>query len=334
MLTELQTWMKFYSPPKKSDWTGRVDKDVSQRFHEIIICHDLTEKMPEQLSAFSRIGFVAFCCDEGVLRNQGRIGAASGPSAFRTAFGPLPHHLSSSTKVYDFGSIVCEEDDLEGAQEALGKVVAILVQNGIFPVLIGGGHEIAWGHFQGLRSAYPSSSISVVNFDAHFDLREVVDQKGTSGTSFTQIEQDNRKRDLPFDYLCLGIQKTGNTEALFSKAKELNVQYSPAEDFFFNQQKVTKQLDEWIKRSEKIYCSICLDVFGSFAAPGVSAPQPFGVHPWQIMPPLLALIRSKKLIALDIAELNPFFDFDHMTAKLAAHLVANLLIEIPAKNAL
>ena len=53
-------------------------------------------------------------------------------------------------------------------------------------IVIGGGHETAWGHFQGL--AHPNKDIAILNFDAHFDLRPLINgQLGSSGTPFRQI---------------------------------------------------------------------------------------------------------------------------------------------------
>jgi formiminoglutamase len=76
-----------------------------------------------------------------------------------------------------------------------------------------------------------------------------------------------------------------------------------------------------LERHERIYLSICLDVFASAYAPGVSAPQPFGITPIQALPILRRLAESGKVIALDIVELAPNYDPSGITAKLAASLL-------------
>jgi len=45
-------------------------------------------------------------------------------------------------------------------------------------------------------------------------------------------------------------------------------------------------------------------------APGVSAPQPLGVLPWQILPLVRQLAASGKVVSYDIAELSPKYDID------------------------
>jgi formiminoglutamase len=67
--------------------------------------------------------------------------------------------------------------------------------------------------------------------------------------------------------------------------------------------------------------SICLDVFSAAVAPGVSASQPLGVMPWDIISFVRQLASSGKVVSCDIAELSPRYDVDHQTAKLAAILI-------------
>ena len=73
------------------------------------------------------------------------------------------------------------------------------------------------------------------------------------------------------------------------------------------------------KKQENIYLTLCSDVISS--APGVSAPQPFGLHPEKILKLIKMMIRSGKVIAFDIAEIAPRFDEDSRSSKLAAIIV-------------
>jgi formiminoglutamase len=77
-------------------------------------------------------------------------------------------------------------------------------------------------------------------------------------------------------------------------------------------------LKKFIKRHQHIYLTICADVFSSAFAPGVSAPQPFGLHPEVVLKLVKHVIQSGKVVSADIAEVSPRFDEDNQTAKLAA----------------
>ena len=121
--------------------------------------------------------------------------------------------------VYDGGNVLCEGDALEAAQFVLGTHVAAVLEAGHFPLVIGGGHEVAWGTWQGLATwamKQPGKRVGVLNFDAHFDLR--AGEVGTSGTPFRQIAEDCAARNWSFRYACFGVARATNTAALFARA--------------------------------------------------------------------------------------------------------------------
>ena len=310
-------WQHFYSPSSKSVWKG--DKESADDFHHLVQCRDL-RKTDTKNSSLALLGFAS---DEGVRRNEGRPGAVKGPQELRKALGKLPYHLDQS--LIDYGNISCEDRDLESAQEALACAVRRLHTMHPLTVLLGGGHEIAWGHYCGIATD-PPSPLSILNIDAHFDLRPVEKNQGSSGTSFWQIA----KVQTPFHYSCLGLQETSNAKSLFLDAESLKVNYL-LESECFSSQKTSSFVMEIIKRKEPIYLTICLDVFSSACAPGVSAPQPFGLLPPHVLPVLKQVAESGFLIAVDIAELAPPFDVQGQTAALAAHLLSYLLHHYRAK---
>ncbi|MCB1135745.1 MAG: arginase family protein, partial [Chlamydiia bacterium] len=85
------------------------------------------------------------------------------------------------------------------------------------------------------------------------------------------------------------------------------------------------RIDRFLDRCEQVYISICLDVFAGQVAPGVSAPQPFGLSPWHVLPLLDHVLASGKACALDVVELCPRLDEDNRTARLGAALIGRSL---------
>ena len=84
-------------------------------------------------------------------------------------------------------------------------------------------------------------------------------------------------------------------------------------------------LNEATGRADFIYMTICLDVFCSAVAPGVSSVQPLGLFPWQCIPHIRQAAASGKLLAADIVELSPPRDYNHMTARLGACLASEII---------
>jgi formiminoglutamase len=268
---------------------------------------------------------VGFGSDEGVRRNQGRTGAAHAPKELRRALAGLP--AKASTALYDAGDVLCDDGDLEAAQHALGQAVAEILACGGRPLVFGGGHEVAWGTYSGLRAHLGDAAerrLLIVNFDAHFDLRQT--RPANSGTPFDQMACDCATRGVPFNYVCLGISDLANTAALFARAQELGVRYVLDTELQESQlPHRLAQLDAWLEAADDIYLTVDLDVLPGSTAPGVSAPAALGV-PLAVVEAMAMRVRaSGKLRAADIAEYNPSLDHDKRTARVAARLAHRLL---------
>lgn len=301
-------------------WTGR--KSGQQLYlHEKVQCINLES---ESFSSPSKKTFtiLGYACDEGVELNQGRIGAFDGPDAVRKALAKMPNHLADDTALIDTGTLEFLEGRLENIQVHLSEKVSQLLEQNAFPVIIGGGHDIAYGHYNGIRDFIaPEKTIGIINFDAHFDLRSN-ENGNNSGTPFYQIAQDCKTNNTSFNYLCLGIRKDANDAELFKTADELNVFYVERKHFSMHYiEHVQLRLMQFIEEVDYIYTTIDLDGFSSAYAPGVSATSPMGFSPDIVLESLKLIIDSEKLISMDLAEMNPEYDIDGQTAKLAASLI-------------
>jgi formiminoglutamase len=314
--------MKNYHPPKPKLWQGR-SSETAQYLHEKVGFLNLESDTTLSNPAFTILGYA---CEEGVRRNQGRIGAVEGPVSIIQELAKLPHPRGMNSQLCDAGLITCSDQNLEKTQDLLSATVKQLLDLGSFPLLLGGGHDIAYGHFMGLRSHVDlNKSIGIINLDAHFDLRSTA-QGPNSGTPFYQIAMELEKQGQPFHYLCLGIREEANSAELFDTAGKLGVEYILNSDFHIgNTGKLKKELEEFMEQVDRIYLSIDLDGFSSAYSPGVSAASPFGFSPDVAIWTLEEVICSGKLMSLDLAECNPRFDRDGRTAKLAAGLLHYVL---------
>lgn len=305
-----------------SIWFGRNEADEplgGGRWHQ-----QIGRWSPDSTAGVVLLGFAV---DEGVRRNEGRVGAAAGPTAIRSILRNMP--CSHEGPLWDAGDIACPTGDLEGAQSQLANHVARILASGGRPIVLGGGHEMAWGSFQGCCSTWKSSeSLLVVNLDAHLDLRvpQGATSKGNSGTAFYQMSQWCRETGRRMQYSAFGVSPFANTRGLFDRAAQWGVQYLLDEELQTEHQlTVAKQrLQEQLAQHDRVYLTICLDVLPAAMAPGVSAPSALGVPLANIEPLVDIVAQSGKLVVADLAELNPQFDRDHQTARVAARLVARL----------
>ncbi|MBV7599218.1 formimidoylglutamase [Aeromonas sp. sia0103] len=299
-------------------WQGRRDPEdgeLALRWHDRV--------QPWQTDAAPGVALVGFACDEGVRRNKGRVGAASAPHAIRKLLANTAWHLGRP--VYDGGDVSCDDGDLDAAHGRLAERVASLLAEGHFPLVLGGGHEVAFGSWSGLnRHLAGKGRVGIINLDAHFDLR-MKQEQASSGTPFFQIAERCAAQGSPFHYACLGVAETANTQALFARADGLGVWYELDEAMTQRElPELLNGLDAFIARCDHLYLTIDLDVLPAAVMPGVSAPAARGVE-LAVIEPLIAHIRaSGKLRLADLAEYNPTLDQDQRSARVAARLIHQL----------
>jgi formiminoglutamase len=304
-------------------WKGRVEQGEPMyggRWHQHV--------RPFHADATGGVTLIGFPVDEGVRRNQGRTGAAAGPVAIRQLLGNMPMHVDQP--IWDAGNVPCHDDRLEDAQWQLASKVSQAINRNALPIVMGGGHEVALGTYLGIRSAYPAlQDLLILNLDAHFDLRDEAER--TSGTSFLDMWHWSESRSMPFHYSVYGISRFANTRGLFARADKLGVSYVFDENMQSTEQVqiACDSLAARLASLDAVYLTICLDVLAPSYAPGVSAPAALGVPLFAVEMIVDLIVRSGKLIAADVAELNPRFDSDSRTARTAARLIAKLAQAAP-----
>lgn len=293
------------------EWTGRDDGPGPEhaRWHSRIAPVD------EATSGFALLGLAS---DEGVVRNQGRPGAAEGPAAIRAQLGSLAVHHDIA--LFDGGDVHVVDGDLESAQQRYGEALAHLLRQGKLTVGLGGGHEITWASYLGVRGAFPDARLGIINLDAHFDNRP--SEIATSGTGFAQIMAAEAGRSTLVS--AMGIAEASNTADLFNRARQAGIGWVTDDRWITYPSDAGQSVAQLLQQVDIVYLTIDLDVLPGAAAPGVSAPAPYGVPVPLVSAVIDHIAASGKLVHADISELNPMLDADHRTAAVAARMVDRL----------
>ncbi|WP_405410762.1 formimidoylglutamase [Maribacter sp. Asnod1-A12] len=311
--------MSHYKSSSKDAWVGRKS-NKKLYLHEKIEFSCLEESYP--LTNNKTIALMGYSSDEGVRRNLGRVGAALGPNAIRKQLGKMTNHLNEETQLKDFGNLECIDQNLEELQQECIHAVESLIGHRTIPILLGGSHDLAYAHYNGiLKHLKSNEKLGIINFDAHFDLRENTNGN-SSGTPFYQIALEQKAKNQPIKYMALGIRKDSNTKELFDFAESQHIHYLSQKYFNISYlEHVQLRLIQFLEDVDYVYTTIDLDGFSSAYAPGVSAASPMGFSPDIVLESLKLIIESGKFVGLDVVELNPNYDIDEQTAKLAASLV-------------
>jgi len=269
----------------------------------------------------ARAVVVGFPCDEGVRRNGGRPGAADGPAAIRAALGRLtPDALDPDrfgdvvTRTRDLGD-VAPSGDLEADQRRLGALLAPHLAAGAFGIVLGGGHETAYGHF--LARAALGRPVRVLNWDAHADVRELRDGRAHSGSPFRQMLE--HPAGLCERYVVAGLQPHSVAHAHLEYVRDHGAAH------FRQELAGPADVDAIVAEARPTLVSFDLDAVDRAHAPGVSAPAADGLSVAVWLRAAFLAGRTSDVRSVDVVELSPPHDRDGQTAALAALTVWQLL---------
>ena len=263
---------------------------------------------------------LGFPSDEGVRRNGGRVGAAAGPDALRTALYHLvpdarsPRFVELLRHTRDLGDLEVS-GDVESDQRNLGEAIAPYLDSGTFVVVLGGGHETSYGHFLGYTRG--GQRVEILNWDAHADVRELKEGKAHSGSPFRQAIEDPSGR-------CRRYTVAGLRPHLVAEA---HLEFVKQHGTAVWREEVVPETIETLYRggSSPMLVSFDLDAVDQAEAPGVSAPNAAGLTSGLWLSAAYDAGRCGAVTSADVVELNPQVDRDGQTARLAALTVWQIL---------
>lgn len=321
-------WSSVSPPPAAGRWSGTIR----------------TAFVPGEC----RVALLGLADDTGVGMNGGRVGARDGPAAFRralvrygTTFDGLGDADLARVGVFDAGDVrPLPGDDLHATHDRATEALARIVELGLLPVCVGGGHDLT---FAGVRAIYRhvargcghggrgdgTARVAGLNIDPHLDVRETAG----SGMPFRRILEDGEGIVDPFRFSEIGLGPFVNAPAHLSWARERG-----CELVFFdgNEARLLERFDATLDRlaaERHVFASFDLDSLDGSVAPGVSAVNAMGLSAATAARMCRAIGRLPGLRYFDLMELCPAHDdAGGRTARVAAHLFLSFLAGVAERG--
>lgn len=255
-----------------------------------------------------------------------RRGCKNGPAAFLEASQQLEYYdeeldreigwevgIYTAEPIADtaHGQKVSAEEMLDVTQKTVEK----LAGDGKFVIGVGGEHSITTGIVEAYRKLYPGEPFTVVQIDAHGDLRQEYE-----GSIYNHACVMRRIVDMGLPTVQIGIRAICKEEADLIKEKQLTV---------FRSREIVTQPD-WMERAissiktKRVFLTIDLDGIDPTLIPGVGTPEPGGLNWFSLTEFLRRTFESYEVVGCDIMELAPIVDSvvsEFTAAKLAYKLI-------------
>lgn len=196
------------------DGETKLGERVNTYQHEVISI----EGLKANNSKFVLLGIPE---DIGVRANAGIAGAASAWRTSLTAFLNIQsNRFLKGEEILVLGHFEItepEDSSIKGLRNKVAEidqlvypVIEKIVSAGKIPIVIGGGHNNAYGMIKGTSMAY-KGPIDVLNVDAHADLRELEGRHSGNGFSYAL------KENYLNSYFIYGLHQNYNNEAILNQ---------------------------------------------------------------------------------------------------------------------
>lgn len=188
--------------------------------------------------------------------------------------------------------------DVAAAVDQIAAAVAAAAASGKLVVGLGGEHTVSVGFGRGLLQAR-SDSLTVVQIDAHSDLRDEYEESPYSHACIARrlLEEEGIEQVLQ-----LGIRSVCPEEVAFTRAnpERVRVWYAEAIHEGNWQDELRKRV-----RGRQIYLTIDVDGLDPAIVPATGTPEPDGLTWRETLNILRIVAQEAKIVAIDCVELAP-----------------------------
>ena len=261
--------------------------------------------------ANAEIVLLGFPQDEGIRRNSGRPGAAQAPDAIRGCLYKFTVQGLEDIRLFDLGNTGAQPL-LEAAHDTHQQIVQRVIADGKTLIVMGGGNDISYPDCAGLAEAIPDPL--AFNVDAHYDVR--ADTPRNSGTPYRQLLEEGIV--TPARFYEMGSQPFANSPVYTRYLREKGAHVVPLGELRAGGVVAVFERILSETAAEGIFWGLDMDVVRAADSPGVSAPNPTGLFGDELCAIAAMAGRDPRSRLLELSEVNPEYDVDQRTCRLAA----------------
>ncbi|WP_028552287.1 agmatinase [Paenibacillus sp. UNC451MF] len=248
-----------------------------------------------------------------------RPGSRFGPPRIREVsigleeYSPYLDKSLEDISYFDAGDLLLPFGNPARSLDIIGEYVRGLLNDGKFPLGLGGEHLCSWPVFREVYAKYPD--LAIVHFDAHADLREQYEGEPLShSTPLRKAAELMGGRNI----YQFGIRSGSREE--FRYARE-NINFHPFEVL----EPLKKVLPELAGRP--IYLTIDIDVLDPSCAPGTGTAEAGGITSKELLAAIHAMAAANlNVVGADVVEVAPAYDPTEQTQIVAAKLIREILL--------
>jgi agmatinase len=248
-----------------------------------------------------------------------RPGSRFGPKRIREVsigleeYSPYLDKELHEVPYFDAGDIPLPFGNAPKSLDEIAKYVRGLLDDGKFPLGLGGEHLVSWPVIREVYRKYPD--LAIIHIDAHTDLRDHYEGEPLSHS--TPIKKAAELMGGKNIY-SFGIRSGMKEEFEWAKENMHLYKFDVLEPL----QKVLPTL-----AGRPVYVTIDIDVLDPAYAPGTGTQEAGGISSKELLASIYAVAHSDvKVVGADVVEVLPAYDHADSTAIVASKLVREILL--------
>lgn len=249
-----------------------------------------------------------------------RPGSRFGPARIREVsigleeYSPYLDRVLEEVKYYDAGDIPLPFGNAQRSLDMIEVFVEEVLEDGKFPLGIGGEHLVSWPVIKAMYKKYPD--LAIIHMDAHTDLRE-------------EYEGEPLSHSTPIRKVCELIGATNVYSFGIRSGMKEEFEYAKESGMHLSKFEVLEPLKKVLPSLEgrPVYITIDIDVLDPAHAPGTGTVEAGGITSKELLDTLTLISNSNiNVVGSDLVEVAPCYDHSEQTQCTAAKLIREMLL--------
>ena len=235
---------------------------------------------------------------------------------------------------HDSNELMKNREEIFQCNLALADKTFESIEKGHLPLVIGGDHSLSWGSISGVSKSL--GKIGCIYIDAHGDFNtaelspshnvhgmHMAYLMGLTDSELNDFYSQGVKLDKNEVYF-IGTRSLDYGEQDLAREHELKI--FPTSLVKKEGRELERNIVQAISESsmEKFHLSLDIDVLDPEVAPGTGVPEVDGLNLEPVISILSEILKTGKIVSIDLVEFNPLLDCDDTTLAVCEKLLKTI----------
>jgi agmatinase len=259
-----------------------------------------------------------------------RPGTRFGPQGIRRAtnlFGTYSYEhgvdLREQLNVVDVGDVFTIPANIEKSFDQISRAMSHVVEQGAFPVVLGGDHSIGYPTIRGL-APWVEGNIGIIHFDRHVDTQELDLDERMHTTPWFHATNIPNAPATNLVQIGIGGWQSPRAGVKVGRARGTTVVTVGDVEREGIDRIAEIALELAWQGAKAVYLSFDVDVIDAGFVPGTGWPEPGGLLPREALR-LVRLVSEPGLAGVEVVECSPPYDSAEQTSIISARVILDCL---------